>query len=366
MIPDPPTPAWLTDVLRQADILQAGEVTAVEQQTSSAFNSQLSFLRLHYAADAGPDLPTRVILKRNIAADWGVEAGAEEVKFYNLVATLPDHPPITPPCYAAAYDQANGDSYLLLQDLSESHISPVTSERHVNIVDIVPAPANLVRVVATLAQFHAYWWQHPLLVSGQFPVGYWSRNAERFALYQERRQRSWAGLIAEEGDWLPADIRELYEQVFARLPYHWEHYLEARFRTQTHLTVVHGDAYFSNFLCPKPNHTGDTYLLDRQSPVVDLAGYDLTNLIATFWTPAQRHHEGREQKMLQQYYNTLCAHGVTGYAWEDLLMDYRCGLIYWLLVPTQDRYGGAGKDYWWPKMQCLVAAFRDWQCEILL
>ena len=41
-------------------------------------------------------------------------------------------------------------------------------------------------------------------------------------------------------------------------------------------------------------------------------------------------------------------------------------LIYWLLVPVQDRYGGAGKAYWWPKMQCLVAAFQDWQCEALL
>ena len=54
------------------------------------------------------------------------------------------------------------------------------------------------------------------------------------------------------------------------------------------------------------------------------------------------------------------------YTWPDLLTDYRTGLIYWLLVPVQDRYGGAGKDYWWPKMQCLVAAFREWHCAELL
>ena len=39
---------------------------------------------------------------------------------------------------------------------------------------------------------------------------------------------------------------------------------------------------------------------------------------------------------------------------------------FWLLMPLQDRFGGAGKDYWWPKMQCLVAAFREWQCAELL
>lgn len=221
-------------------------------------------------------------------------------------------------------------------------------------------------MIDTLARFHAYWWQHELLTSGRFAVGYWTHNADRFGQYLQRRQRSWDDLIAAERDWLPADIRELYEWVFARLPYHWEHYLEPRFRNQTHLTLIHGDAYFSNFLCPKTPGIGTTYLLDWQSPTVDLAGYDLVNLIAAFWSPAQRHEAGREQRMLQRYYNTQCARGVTGYTWDELLIDYRSGLIFWLLMPVQDRFGGAGKTYWWPKMQCLVAAFRDWECAALL
>jgi hypothetical protein len=62
----------------------------------------------------------------------------------------------------------------------------------------------------------------------------------------------------------------------------------------------------------------------------------------------------------------LQAHGVDNYSWEDLKIDYQSGLIYWLLVPLQDRYDGSGKDYWWPKMQCLVAAFREWRCAELL
>ena len=54
------------------------------------------------------------------------------------------------------------------------------------------------------------------------------------------------------------------------------------------------------------------------------------------------------------------------YTWDDLIIDYRPGLIYWLLVPVQDRFGGASKDYCWPKMQCLVAAFDEWGCAELL
>jgi hypothetical protein len=361
-----PTPAWLSEVLRQAGILRQGAVTQIEQQTSAAFNSQVAFLRLYYSADAEPDLPARVVWKRNIAEDWAREAGAEEVKFYRLVAGLPDHPPITPPCYAADYDEASGDSYLLLHDLSITHEPPLPWDQRDKLVDNTPTPENSWRVVDMLARFHAYWWQHPLLTGAHFTVGYWTRNAERFALYLERRQRSWDDLVTAEGARLPVEIRELYEWVMPRLHYHWEHYLAPRFRDPQHLTVVHGDSYFSNFLCPRPGQVGNTYLLDWQSPTVDLASYDLVNLIAPFWTRAQRQHEDREQQLLRRYYTTLCAHGVIGYTWEDLLTDYRSGLIFWLLMPVQDRFGGASREYWWPKLQCLVAAFQDWECADLL
>ena len=130
--------------------------------------------------------------------------------------------------------------------------------------------------------------------------------------------------------------------------------------------MTHGDAYFANFLCPKQPGTGPTYLLDWQSPTFDLGGYDLANLIATFWTPEQRHDEDRERALLQRYYTALQAHGIQHYPWEDLVADYQHGLIFWLLMPVQDRYGGAAKSYWWPKMQCLVGAFHDWGCDELL
>ena len=106
--------------------------------------------------------------------------------------------------------------------------------------------------------------------------------------------------------------------------------------------------------------------LHWQSPVVDIGGYDLANLCATFWTPEQRQEGQREQKILRRYHWALQSYGVQGYSWDDLIADYQAGLIYWLLVPVQDRRDGAPKEYWWPKMQCLAAAFREWRCETLL
>jgi hypothetical protein len=365
-VPEVITPSWLIDVLRQSGFLAQGQVLSVTSKRTGAFNSHTSHLHLRYSVDASPDLPTRLILKRNIQEPWGIEAGAEEVKFYRAVASLQPAPTAIVPCYAAAYDAMSGDSYLLLQDLSETHAPPVTREQQISIVNGVPSASYIDLVVDALAQHHAYWWNHPFLDTESFYIGYWSRNAERFAQYLHRRTISWESLLAQEAIWLPADLRSLYDQALGHLRQHWEGYLEPRFRTKTNLTLVHGDAYFANFLCPKNPTAGTTYLLDWQSPVVDIGGYDLANLCATFWTPEQRREGEREQNILRRYHTCLRTHGVNDYSWEDLLTDYRTGLIYWLLVPVQDRYDGSSKDYWWPKMQCLVAAFRDWHCADLL
>jgi hypothetical protein len=80
----------------------------------------------------------------------------------------------------------------------------------------------------------------------------------------------------------------------------------------------------------------------------------------------QRVEDQREVKILRRYLSVLQACGVRNYSWENLVRDYKIGLIAWLLMPVQDRFSGSSKDYWWPKMQCLVAAFRDWHCEELL
>jgi len=365
-IVDPITPDWLTAVLRQAGTLEHGTVTKVDSEKIDAFNSATSRLFAQYSAEATPDAPARLILKRNIAAKWAIEDGAEEVKFYTFVASLPEHPRIIVPCYAAAYDEKSGDSYLLLQDLSATHQPPRTREQQIGLVEGVPSAADLASVVEALARLHAYWWEHPLLETDRFVIGYWSRTRDRSEQYVQRRTASWQRLMAQEGGWFPDDLRALYERVLARLPQYWERYLEPRFRARQRLTLNHGDTYFANFLCPKPPATGPTYLLDWQSPGFDICGYDLANLCAPFWTPEQRHEDQREVTTLRRYHSTLQAHGVNNYEWGDLVIDYQIGLIFWLLMPVQDGADGSRKDYWWPKMQCLVAAFRDWHCEELL
>lgn len=365
-VPHPLTPDWLNFLLSRSGALPSGQVIEIEAQATDAFNSATHRLRVRYSADALADAPKRLILKRNVASDWGREAGADEARFYALVDSLADHPGVLAPSYAAEVDDTSGDSLILLRDLSASHRPPRTRDQQVGIVDGVPDAADVAAVVATLARFHAYWWEHPLLDAGHFAVGYWSRTRERFDAYLARRSSSWERVLAQHGDWLPAEVRALYDRVFASLPAYWEQHLAPRFAAMSHLTVTHGDAYFANFLCPVPPASGPTYLIDWQSPGADIGAYDLVNLCATFWTREQRHEGQREEDILRHYLATLHAHGVSGYTWDDLLLDYRRGLIFWLLMPVQDAADGSARDYWWPKMQCLLDAFQDWRCEELL
>lgn len=362
------TPAWLRAVLRQSGALPQGEVTTLVQEATGDFRgAQTHRLHVRYSSDAPSTAPKALLLKRNRDSAWARAASAAEVTFYSLLASLPDPPPVTVPCYAAAYDEKSGNSYLLLQDLTGTHVQPRTRQQLISLVDAVPPPVALEGVVRALAEWHAYWWEHPLLATPAFEVSYWYRDADRFEQYLQRHTTSWHSLLANEASWFPNDLCTLYAQVLERIPQYWKSYLEPRFRTRTNLTLIHGDAYFNNFLCPREMEpSAPTYVIDWQSPGWDLVGHDLANLLATFWTAKQRHEQDREGQALHRYHTTLQANGVGSYAWDDLVIDYQHGLIYWLLVPLQDRFDGSSRDYWWPKMQCLVSAFRDWQCADLL
>jgi hypothetical protein len=71
-------------------------------------------------------------------------------------------------------------------------------------------------------------------------------------------------------------------------------------------------------------------------------------------------------RLLRRYHGALLAHGVKGYEWDDLVVDYRLMLILRIFLPVWDASNGSPRAYWWPKFRCLTDAYRDWRCEELL
>jgi hypothetical protein len=356
---DQASPAWLSAALRGA--IGSARVAAVERHATVAFNSSVAHLAITYSGDVPTDAPSRLLLKLNANHE-----GAAEVGFYRLVAELPDQLPMLARCYAAEYDPASGDSFLLLQDLSDACAAPVTREQ-ILALEGVPSERPLNQIVDALARFHAYWWQHPSLgrVKDVTETRTWYRDRDHFERHIRRRQREWTRFSAAVGAEFPAELRALYDDALARLPGLWGSYLARRVPGFTDLTLTNGDCYLTQFLCPN-DRAGAAYLIDFQDVSANAGAYDLVYMFATFWTPEQRGEAGREQRLLRRYHAELQASGVRGYSWDDLLIDYRHMIIFMIFDPIWNQTSGSPRSYWWPKLQCLTGAYQDLRCAQLL
>ncbi len=349
------TAAWLAEVLT----LPEESILSIEQTANNAFNSSIGHLAISYTADAPTDAPRRLLIKLNANGD-----GFEEAKFYRAVMALPDQERLSmlARCYAADLDEASGHSYCLLQDLSETHSAPVTRDQTIA-GNGVPRPEHLEQIVQIIAQFHAYWWQHPLLGKGMAQVRWWYTDQTAFEAHVARRQNEWAKFKASVGDWFPADLIQLYEHILSSLPRFWDAYLKDRVLPLKHITLSEGDCYLSQFLCPKTDVANDhTYLVDFQDVSGNFAAYDLVYMFATFWTPEQRSEQSREDRLLRRYHEWLQVYGVTDFTYAQLFLDYQMMLTLMLFDPIWNQVSGSQQSYWWPKLQRMTDAFTDLRC----
>lgn len=364
-VPNPLTPEWLTTALRQSDMLPTGQVTRVEERANAAFNSAARHLHLTYSPDAPPDMPLRLFFKRNLPEAWAVRAGAREVAFYQVAATMADRLPMLATCYGSSYDDERGDSWLLLRDVSATHTSPVTREQLIA-GSGVPPDDQLVAVVEALAGLHATWWEHPALGTGKLLVSEWYRDQACCKAALREFTDNWGAFQRMTGETLSSATRALGDEALAALPHLWQQHLAERMAARRQLTISHGDCYLSQFLCPLPESSDTaTYLVDFQGACGDLPAMDLVFLFATFWTPEQRQEGQREERLLRAYLDALMGYGVTGYSWDDLVRDYQIALAFMFFYPVWDALDGSSRDYWEPKLRCLASAVDDWGCREL-
>ena len=355
---DPITTEWLTEALRDAGALPRGAVFACETRANDAIFSVACHLTLTYSADAPRDAPRQLFLKRNLDVDWAIEAGREEVAFYQAVAPRYDQLPMLIRCYATLVDEARNASTLLMADVSATHAPPLLRDDQISeTTRAIPAPVALDQAIDALAAFHAAWWERPEL-GVQFEITPWYSDADAFAAHVERRRAEWARFIASEGAWFPADLRAIYEQALVRLSLLWEQGLDERITQRRGLTLTHGDCYLAQFLCPRPGVTAPTYLVDFGLNA-DLIGDDLVHMFAFWWTREQRQEGDRELRALRRYHASLLAGGVRDYSWDNLLADYRLALTIMLFYPIWDETNGSAQSYWLPKLHNIVAAYQD-------
>ena len=349
------TTEWLTRVLRDEGLLATGEVSRAERRANTDYHAQTAFFRLTFS-ELNPHAPENLFVKL-----LGQHRGAREVRLYRRLQQLQPYPPFLAPCYAAAYDAFSGASHLLLEDLSSSHRA-LNSRDEVRTFTAAPPERQLEESVTALARWHALWWGLPSLPEDVA----WSPEAftrvQDFSAFTEDVKESWLRFRTQLPE-LPPDLHTLYAQLADALPSLWERYAAERFNHPENLTLGHGDLYFSQFLYPQSGR-GQVYLIDFDNIRVHHPADDLVLLLATFWNPDSRRRFERE--LLRRYHDALKAAGIHSYSWQAFLRDYRFGIVHHAVYPIWGALSGEPRTFWWPRLEAISAAYRDWRCQELL
>jgi hypothetical protein len=344
------TPGWLTITLRKNGYLSNGKVVEVKKELWKTTElSNIARIVVSYSGQFLSSLPRQFLLKYSkpkISSKRALLLRQKEIEFYTLVAPAMMYLH-TPKCYDGVYCSKSGNSHLLLEDLSDTHIQP----KH----PLPPSKLQAEQDIDCLASVHAYWWDDPRL--GQ-SVGRWPTEE----YLQERvhtLNRKTLSFIDFLGDRLSGQRRKIYEDVLVFLPE-----LQKQQIRNGNLTLIHGDAHCWNFLNPiKPDANG-TYLIDWEFWNIDVSTYDIAYMIAIHWYPEMR--TSWEMELVKRYYTSLVSNGVQNYKWEDCWLDYRLSVIRHIFTPVLQWANGLNARIWWHNLERIMLAFCDLHCAELV
>jgi Phosphotransferase enzyme family len=338
-----PTVATLSSWLRRSGSLPSGDVSEVNIDLEYPTPiSKLFFLTATYTSDAPSDLPRHIVVKSPRVQASG---DGPEVQFYRDVAPILATPPVVR-CLAAIENSDGQPETIVIEDLRATHDHRPWP--------VPPTKSQSDLAIDALAHVHAQYWEAPTLGN---TIGRHNTEQDLTNMVQGVAAHLPA-FFDEFGDSLAADVRKVYERVFASSLKPWLRLTDPRA-----LTIIHGDAHSWNFLFPRSG-SGPAYLLDWQLWHIDVGARDLAFLIALHWYPGRRHD--LEKPLIGRYHEALLAHGIANYTLDDLWLDYRRGVIRNLTIPIIWWSRGMNVEVWWHSVECALAAYHDLECDELL
>jgi Phosphotransferase enzyme family len=342
---DQVTPELLTSVLSREGVLSAGRVVGISPETNSTIVSIIHRLRVDYSEGAPAGAPRRLFLKIS-KPETDRDDVRREVSFYqSVVPVMPECPVLR--CFGAGFSEESGRGYVLLEDLSKTHVRPPWP--------LPPETVDCEGAVDCLSWLHAFWWGHSRL--GR-EVGHLPSEAELWAS-AERDRDAFRRFREFLGDRLSERRRVIFERVLAASPV-----LRRRLAGPANLTLIHGDAHGWNFLFPVDRAGETTRILDWHTWQIDLGATDLAYLMAVHWYPERR--QRLERALLDRYHSGLVARGVPDYDREACWQDYRLAVIDCLLLPMRQWNDGLPPLIWWSHLERIACAFEDLACEELV
>lgn len=341
--------AWLTNVLKAADALQDGAVSSITMKRNGRRLSSIGHLTVDYAPGSRGPCPTKLFLKVCRTNLEDESFGPSEVNYYARDYVGVDGLPLLS-CYDAAYSAEMGAYHILLDDVSDTH-----RESHGR----TPTLAYGLALADGLARMHAHWWGAERLAAGDQPIP----SAAQIERYVSMARAGLEPMLQS----VRGQIDDAWEAALHDLFAHHPAKMMERTAVANGFTLVHGDPNPGNILAPVD---GDRpiYLVDRQpfdwSLTTWLGVGDLAYAMVHWWDADVRRALGNP--ILQRYHQRLLASGVTRYAWEQLMLDYRLSIVNSVYVATEWCRNDADcvnmKWAWFPMLQRAMNTFFDHDC----
>lgn len=339
--------AYLNAVLKQAGVLDkpcVRDVSVISDRPTLI--SRIIRLRLTY--DDPDALPNSLIVKTSLPARQGSEwlNGHREIVFYSDAAPLLPAG-LVPRCFEAHPADATTPSYLILEDLTDTHA--VASEW-----PLPPSDAQCQTIVKALARLHSVWWDDPRL---GVTIGTWLDEAAMDRFIQQVAGH-FAVFADRLGDELSGEQRAFYEKLMAAAPR-----LHRRYRDAGNITVTHGDAHVWNCFLPRDG-SNDVRWFDWDGWRIRVPTNDLAYMMAIHWYPERR--QRLENALLDHYHTALLENGVHRYSRSDLWDDYRLSVLWHTMTPVFAAGLKLPPVIWWNNFQRIMAAVDDLGCRVLL
>lgn len=272
-----------------------------------------------------------------------------EVNFYrHLAASCPT--PI-PACLYAAVDAQTQNFLLVLEDLADvasgDQLVPCTE-------------AQLRAAFVRAAQLHGTFW-------GQTQAYEWLNYQVDMKTMLFRRDA-----ILRPG--LEPCLAQ-YEQFFTgnhadTVRRIGDQYLELFMRAMAgEPTIVHGDYRTDNVFHVEKDGVADIIAFDWQNTMGGNGTHDIA-----YFSSQSAGDELRgetEMRLLREYHDTLCAHGVSGYSFDECLEQYRYNLLITMITPiaicsTLDQGNARGALLGQTILERSLAALAAFECDALL
>jgi hypothetical protein len=307
----------LTDALRRSGALGDGRVcdVVVESERATVLSRILRLrltyeaacrrrAELHHPQDRAPG-PRRRCVGRGPPRGRVLRSGC-----------LRNAGGLVPRCFEAFYDVDTRDGYLLLEDLTDSHV----------IATVWPLPPTMEqceRILQARARFHAAWWDDPS--PGRLP---WDLDRRRC-----------------DGP-IPEDIRGAIRALFrphgrppharAAGPLRALARRGARACSRATTRIATSRSFTATRTCGtascRARAGDDVRLFDWDLWRIDCASDDLAYMMAMHWYPDLRRRI--ERPLLDRYHAALVAHGVRGYDRRALADDYRLSVLWQITTPV--------------------------------